>query len=469
MRHHQKIAIARLISDLIKSDDVICREEIQFYNQIVRMFAISQDELHESQFISLSEAVDYIKHMPTDEQEKIYTILSKAIYSNHSCVAREALLLITLSVLIHDKENKYSLMSSIIKNGQYTEKYVIYIESDYMHAINEEIQKNYETISNLLHLWNFEFIYIPKLTQSFRELERDYLCDIIFYMNPRLSQETLDKLYEKLIHYTTESYTRDYIASYFQQTMFYDIEPSLLINVGYSPIPSMTQVQQDSYYTNFLIIRLDNEENSVLHEVRRFLDQYESLITEPEYHRPKRNKKQFHYHGFYKQLFDFLVRHHTNGEENSIMIDLSSRRVWMQGIEVQMSATHLATYVFILHQTFCTHYGGLIKAGQHHPLSEKDIDRLGSTYRAICQLFRDTKSVDERCYLNNVPNIRGYIARIRMAINHHIGQQDVNYYIPLDSSDKSRYHVAIDPTKIKIRDLTGEYSFVEYPYWKSIK
>lgn len=67
MRHHQKIAIARLISDLIKSDDVICREEITLYNQIVSSFDISQDELYEAQFIPQAEAVAYIKKMTLSE------------------------------------------------------------------------------------------------------------------------------------------------------------------------------------------------------------------------------------------------------------------------------------------------------------------------------------------------------------------------------------------------------------------
>ena len=74
MRHHQKIAIARLISDLIKSDDVICKEEIALYNQIVGSFDISQDELYESQFVSQSEAVAYVRHMAPNEQKKIFSI-----------------------------------------------------------------------------------------------------------------------------------------------------------------------------------------------------------------------------------------------------------------------------------------------------------------------------------------------------------------------------------------------------------
>ena len=186
MRHHQKIAIARLISDLIKSDDVICKEEIALYNHIVCSFEISQDELHEAQFLSQADAVGYIRHMSSAEQKKIFSVLKKAAYSDNSCVAREALLLQTLSLTLNDTQNKYHLFSSMVKGWRYSEKYVMYIESDYMPAINQEILQQYDTIANLLHLWKFEFIYITKLTNSFCEMDRTYLCDIIRYMNPRL-------------------------------------------------------------------------------------------------------------------------------------------------------------------------------------------------------------------------------------------------------------------------------------------
>lgn len=469
MRHHQKIAIARLISDLIKSDDVICKEEIALYNHIVCSFDISQDELHEAQFISQAEAVAYIRHMVPNEQKKIFTILKKAAYSDNSCVAREALLLLTLSLMLNDQDEKYHLLSSQIKGWQNVDKYVVYVENDYMPAINEEILQQYDTIANLLHLWKFEFIYIPKITQSLRELDRTYLCDIIRYMNPRLSTDMLNNLYERLTNFTTESFTRDYLAHTSQQNHFYDIEPSLLINVGVSHVPAATLAQQDTCFINFLTIRLENEPDSVLNEVRRFLDKYETFITDPEYHRPKRGKTLFRYHGFYKQLFDFLARHHTNGEDNRILIDVPARRIWMRGVEIPMSATYLATYVFILHQSFCTHHGGLIKAGQHHPLSDKEVMRLGKTYHAICNMFRDVFVDRERSYLEDVSNIRGYIARIRTMITNHVDEQDVNYYYPKDSADKSMYLVTIDPTKIFIRDTYRECMFTDYELWKTIK
>jgi hypothetical protein len=345
----------------------------------------------------------------------------------------------------------------------------MYIESDYMHAINEEILQQYDTIANLLHLWKFEFIYIPKLTRSFCEMDRTYLCDIIRYMNPRLSTEMLNNLYDRLTNFTTENFTREYLANMSHCNHFYDIEPSLLINVGTSNVPAANPAQQDTYFMNFLTIRLDDEPDCVLNEVRRFIDLYEILITEPEYQLPKRGKGLFRYHGFYKQLFDFLARQHTNGEENAIVIDLLARRIWLRGMEVQMSATHLATYVFLLHQSLCTHYGGLIKAGQHHPLSEKEVARLGKTYRAICKLFREVSIADARSYLEDVPNIRGYIARLRTTIEHVIDEEDLDYYYPKDSSDKSMYRIAINPSCVRLKYAGGECLFTDYPMWKELK
>ena len=274
MRHHQKIAIARLISDLIKSDDVICKEEIALYNQIVSNFSISQDELYKAQYVSLAESVGYLKNMSRDEQNKIFNIIKKAAYSDNSCVAREALLLLTLSLTLNDRTDKYKLLSTSISGWQNNEKYVMYIESDYMHAINEEIQEQYEAISNLLHLWKFEFIYIPSITASFRDMDPTYLYDIIRYMNPRLSSKMIETLYERIINFNTESYTRDYLANTCHQNIFYDIEPSLLINIGLSSIPC-SNYKQDNNYINFLIIRLENEPNCILNEVRSFVDKYE--------------------------------------------------------------------------------------------------------------------------------------------------------------------------------------------------
>lgn len=469
MRHHQKIAISRLISDLINADDIICHDEIALYNKIVKTYDISQEELYESQYLSLGDAIMCFRHMPHNEQLHIFQIIHDAIYANQSCVTHEALLLLTLSLIIHDHEYKYKVFSTKLRSQQASHKYIMYIESDYMPLINQEIATNYDAISNLLLLWNIEFIYLPKHIQYLCEMDRDYMQDIIRYMNPRLNTERIDELYDRLTSFTTEKYTRECIGNACQEPYFDDIPPSLIINIGSSHVPANTHMPKEGWFMNLLTIRLDDEDDAALHEVRRFIQTYESYITEREDYRPLRGKNCFRYHGFHKLLFDFLVRPQTNGVDNSILIDLPSRRIWMRGIQVPMSATLLATYVFILHQTHCTPIGGLLKVRMHFPLSDADLNRLATSYHMICNLFRDTPVSQDRLYMDDVNNIRGYIARLRTIVAHHIDDQDINYYYPKNAANKMLYQINIDPDKVHIRDSHGEYPFVDYPLWKTMR
>ena len=468
MRHRQKIAIARLISDLIKSDALICPEEIAAYNKIVKVFDIKDAELCEAQYLSLADALHVIKQMSSEDRERFFHSFYDAAYSDNTCLSQEALLLLTISNIIKDDDDKYQLFSSESSGYAMLDKYVIYIESDYMPVINDEIIRDYDAIANLLQLWNFEFIYIPRLSQSFREMDKKYLYDILRYMNPRMSSEMIESLYQRLATFTTESYTRDYVVHTYQKEYFYDVSPSLLVTVGTSMLPPKEHSQQDRRWVNLLAIRLDDEPNSVLNEVRRLIDQYEEYITEPEFHRPQRAKGRFRYHGLYKQLFDFLARHRTNGEDNSILIDVPTHRIWMRGEAIQLSSMQLATYMLILHQSFCTHHGGLVKVGQHHPLSNSEIQRLTKAFQTIFNLFRDVPVAQDHGYLEEVNNIRSYIARIRTIISNHIDSEDVSYYLPKDSLHKDMYHISLDPSRIRVRDSLVEYDFCQYPIWKKL-
>jgi hypothetical protein len=77
--------------------------------------------------------------------------------------------------------------------------------------------------------------------------------------------------------------------------------------------------------------------------------------------------------------------------------------------------------------------------------------------------------VEQRCYLDDVPNIRGYIARLRTIIAHHIDDHDLGFYMPQDTTDKSRYYIAIERDKITIRTAAGEMPFEEFPLWKRLR
>ena len=86
----------------------------------------------------------------------------------------------------------------------------------------------------------------------------------------------------------------------------------------------------------------------------------------------------------------------------------------------------------------------------------------------MCNIFRDTPIDKAHNYLDEVNNIRSYIARIRTIITNVIDSDALNYYLPKDSLHKDMYQITIDPSHIHIKDATSEYEFTKYPLWKKI-
>lgn len=445
----QRTAIARIISDLIKADNIIEKEEIEQYKRVIADFNITDEELIKAQDITLTRAMNDIKKLTDDDKNKLHDSLLNTANADNACVAREALILLTLQLILKDTDNKYELLS-YDTHGSYTnDKYVIYLESDEVHEINEEIKKEYDHIVNLLKLWKFDFVYLPKVAERFSKMDCDYLQHIIKYMNPRFSKDDIEQLYNKLTHIDTSQFVID-LSNERGQDRLRKTEPSLLINIGTSVVPYCQQNEEGHTYTEFLKIRLDtNENNCVLEEVRRFLNAYQEIITEPEYYRPDRNRDYFKYFGFYKMLFDFMARIEVAGQEIDIHINLTRRTITMQGNEVPLSETELAIYLLILHQTICTHRGGLVKIGRNRTITERENNEITRTIHTIMRFCRDEPYTQQ--YRNDFDTIRTYISRITRKINDSVRRQDRGHYLPEIDSTNNIYHIPINEQRVYIR------------------
>lgn len=448
-RSTQRIAIARILSDLIKSDSIIEQVEIDVYNKVISDFGISNDELVAAQNITLSQAMNDAKGLTSDDKKQLRDSLIETANADNACVAREALIMLTLNLVLDDEDDKYELLS-YDTHGSYTnDKYVIYIEGDEYPTINEEILTRYEHITNLLKLWKFDFIYLPKVAERFQTMDADYIKNIIHYMNPRLTGGKIDVLYNKLIHIDTSSFVRDFLANDRRQTGLIDTDPALLINIGTSVVPYCQQNEEGHTYTEFLKIRLNTEEvNCVLEEMRRFLSRYQDILTEPEYYRPDRRKDIFKYFGFYKTLFDFLSRIESNGEDTAIVINPTARTISMQGIDIPMSGTELATYMLILWETLYSKHEGLLKITRLNKenFKEKDDRDITRLYTYILRYCRDEPYT--QTYQTDFSNIKSYVSRIRKKIQEKIRARDVGHYLPQDN--ENCYKITINPDNIFI-------------------
>lgn len=453
----QKVAIARIISDLIKADDIIEKSEIDKFNSLKRVYNITGDDLVDAQQIRLTDAFEVVRLMPDREKRKLEKHLLDTAQADSACVAREALILLSLKLILNGKKDKYQMVSFDTVGSYSNSKYAIYVSSEENKSINTYIEKEYDHIVNLFKLWGFDFIYLPKFAKKLQELNEqndNYVVEIIKYMNPGLTEEQVADLYRKLTNIKTEEFCNRVLVQDRKLPIFHTIKPSLMINIGTSVVPYCTQ-SGDSIdsktYTEFLVIRLDETEKDViLKEVRYFLEQYQEIITEPEYYRPDRRRNYFKYFGFYKMLFDFMSRMEA---EPKIEIELKNKKIWMSGHEVKLSETQLAAYLLILYQTHFTRHRGLLRfEGKRKPVKwdDKSYKDITESYRTIFTKIRSNGESKLR-YIDENSNIPSYITRINSKITENLKGKvkKMDIFMPIIGDDK--YIISFEPANIFVK------------------
>lgn len=180
---------------------------------------------------------------------------------------------------------------------------MVYLESAYSEERNAEIMHDFKLLVTQSRLNGFNFVYIPKMVEEFKEMDSQYVKDVISYMAPNLSNDIVSDVYRRLCRMTTEEFFHSVLYEKLQVRAIFDAKPSILLNIGTSVVPYCTADGFVQYYSEFLCIPITTTTLSLVEEILAFYKSKVSVrtvtITD--------NKGQFKYFGFYKALFDFLI------------------------------------------------------------------------------------------------------------------------------------------------------------------
>lgn len=312
MTKEQRIAIARIISDMIKADNIIEESEIKDMKRLVNEYSISPQEMSDARRIRFSDAVNSLKELNDKERKVFFNNVYNIALSDNVCVPREALLLIALQYCLinnnkTDKNNplpKPYLISCPTGEASFNDQYMVYLESSYDELRNEELKQHFRLLVTITRLCGFNFIYIPKMVEEFRGMNEQYVKDVISYMAPNLEDSFIQQVYDRLCDMTTVEFFRNVLYERLQVKALHDTPPSLLINIGTSVVPYCSAGGTIQYYTEFLCIPISS---SILTLVDDILGFYQSKVSIRQSITINDSKGQFKYFGFYKALFDFLV------------------------------------------------------------------------------------------------------------------------------------------------------------------
>lgn len=313
MTREQRTAMARIISDMIKADNIIEESEIRDMKLLMSKYSLNHQDMSDARKIRFSDAVNALKVLSSKERKVFFDDIYSIALSDNVCVPREALLLIALQYCLIENDRKTDngkpipkpyLISCPTGEASFNDQYMVYLESDYNEEHNAELMQHFRLLVTITRLCGFNFIYIPKMVEEFRAMNEQYVKDVISYMAPNLEGSFIQQVYDRLCHLTTVDFFRNVLYERLQVKALHDTPPSLLINIGTSVVPYCSAGGSVQYYTEFLCIPISS---SILTLVDDILGFYQSKVSIRQSITINDSKGQFKYFGFYKALFDFLV------------------------------------------------------------------------------------------------------------------------------------------------------------------
>ena len=441
MRAEERIAICRILTDLIKADLVIDSNEMHEYMKLCESYNIRREEEIKASSITLSEAVSLLKQSDRGLQRDLIGDFCDLSMSDGFCARPEALLLIGLSRCLEDPYSSAQILSIPQPVFNVAFGSVLYIESSTNEGLNQVINDNFRTLFKECQVVGFNFIYVPKVIEHYRSTDRKLTSRIVRFLSPALSDEGVENVINGLLSINTQNFCKDILCNKLGIKELRDTEPALLIKIGRSYV-------NDNLYANYLKINVDE---NIVKQMQKLLDTFSGMLSSDNINVSKveEKKNQFLYHGFYKQLLDiYLIRRNVRSTVN---VHPYKEEILMPDIDMKLTKLHRREKALYLLLLIVSKEGGI---NFNLPQNAKQ----AQIYEKRMRLFQNRyKVIDERCggERGGAPDLtqaeirRPIISCLRRSLaeisgvlynaNDYMINKDVDGYIKVNLDDKELF------------------------------
>ena len=458
----QRIAFARVISDLIEADSVIEAAEINTLEEIMSEYNISPEMLAEAKTRNLEWSLRTLASATAEQRDQIKKTLKNLSLTDGTCVPNEALqIMATVSVLDGTGE-VFSVASNETVVDNQT---VIFIEDSNASRVDDNIRDNYRSISNEFHLAGFRFVYIPKISSDYKQMEPEYLHKAICYMAPTLAEDRVSAIQRDLCSITTSRFCRELLYRKLGIGIL-GCQPSLLIKIGDSFIAdSIYQEERRICLSNFLKVGLSED---VLTQITDFLDQYKELVNCVSTVEVLPPTKRFIYSGFHRSLFNLIAFYHER-TEYKLVIDIQNKAESVLSFSpvsgnletesLRLTPLASALYILIIQQS---QFGNGLDWREHPGSVEKN--RILQSFNTIYSYIGNRESPVE--YKDRI-----LVSRIKKELRK---QQDVianiDSFIPMlqNQNNCSSYYVPASSKEIFVIEDGREIPMAQSRFWSNL-
>lgn len=442
----EKIAIARIFSDLIMADRIVDKGEMEFWRKVSVDYGLDRDIRIAARDMTFADAVNTIRDSGLGPD--LLGDCQAMTVSDGFCAHSEALLMIALKTVLWPESelsgDVYSIPRSSFDIDIAT---AIYVESEEDPETNDAIRSHYRSIFKEFQLTGFHFIHIPKIIEHYSSTDSELFREILRFLAPVKKEKAIEEAYGQLMKMTTWSYCKDLLCNKCGFTDLRNTPPSILIKIGNSFVGS-------DRYANYLKIEVDED---ILETVQRFIDAFSSMLSSDVFvvNTSEERGDQFHFHGFYKQLLDIFL---TEQKKRSPLVidlhDMRTRRILLPELEtprVRLHRKEMAFYVAML----CQGSGGIRFSRPANTLElrryEGRMKRFEARYAAIYRLLGGERETPPDISNDKIRN--PMISSIRRVIGAMEGLKNPDDY-SITNTDGS-YAIHLEPELVSVVDSDG--------------
>ena len=435
----QRIALARIVYDLIMADKIIDDEEVV---KFAKLFGEENNRIlfHQAQELTFAKAIklltqpsddnndnEVIRKVHADQRrrqsEKAANIVSETASSDGFCAPAEAILLLAIDYFLKKNNatyTKYDIQSFKLTDIFIGKRFVLYVDNN-ASSKSLEVEQNYDLIVNLLASIGFQFIYIPKIVEQYKKKGLEMFKAMSMYIFPDIPEDKVEDVYNNIMQMDTKSFVKDYL----NEKLGFDIicaRPSLMVMLGRSSVIGKNISDKGLVYeTNANFLKINIGEEKVVNVVGDLIHDFNKFVTFNFHIDFNPAKDKLLYHGIHKAFFRMVALAKNNPQQYNINISTNLHAVFINDYKLPLAKGKTAIYIMILCRSFFGDKNGLPMKKVFKTLEVEDQERLQTQYEWICAHLSNNQEVTQLSPL--YPNVVNRISEIRNAIEDVVGSR----------------------------------------------
>lgn len=291
-----KKSVCRIITDLVKSDNVISVDEMDIIEKAEMTYGVTSIIKIESYSMSLADAAAYVAIQKPQIRDKVVSLMENCAMKDGECCREEALLISAIELA---NKGQGRVLSMPLNNRPILSSQILFVDATYNPRKNE-LDRNFEEISRIVEMAGFELIYIPKVARDFKVLKKsEDLKRLLLIVNPTLSESALISKVMSLQDMDSRYFYLQVLNGKLQMGINV-MRPSWLIRLPNS-------VVSGKGYANYLCLDVDMDDikgqiQSFVNDLNKRQNPYTVLVN-----RHTDRSRDFLYGGFHKALLDVMA------------------------------------------------------------------------------------------------------------------------------------------------------------------